>query len=177
MSIIIEFLKVFILLFIIYSDCFAQEKIPKFTDYPVTNIYAGKNHPLAKLSAFENDFRTRLNDAIKNKKPSFAGHYIVTGWGCGSGGCNMGAVIDVLTGRAYPFPVGLTSVSPLKPEFENEDGQEHIFKLNSRLMIFAGDLIESEHSKGDDTIEFYEFKGDKFVFIKSIPYGKKDYTQ
>jgi hypothetical protein len=119
----------------------------------------------------------RLKDAIKHEKPSFAGHYLVTSWGCGTGGCNTGAIIDAITGKAYLLPVALASVYPLKKEFENESGQEHIYKLNSRLMIFAGNIDTSQAEGGDDLIEFYEFKDDKFNFIKSMPYGKKDISQ
>jgi len=44
-------------------------------------------------------------------------------------------------------------------------------------MIFAGNLIDSEHGDGSDTIEFYEFKDGKFIFIKKMPYGRAANTQ
>ena len=125
------------------------------------------------MDSFGKSFRTRLRDAIEHEKPDFAGHFIVVKWGCGSGGCNSGAVIDAKTGKAYVFPVALSSVFPLRPEFEKEDGQEHLYKLNSRLMVFAGNLEGAKQGDGDDTVEFYEFKNDKFVFIRSIPYNHK----
>ena len=151
---------------------YAANKIPQFNNYPVEEIYTGKNHPLV-MDSFGKSFRTRLRDAIEHEKPDFAGHFIVVKWGCGSGGCNSGAVIDAKTGKAYVFPVALSSVFPLKPEFEKEDGQEHLYKLNSRLMVFAGNLEGAKQGDGDDTVEFYEFKNDKFVFIRSIPYNHK----
>lgn len=149
---------------------FAADKTPQFNDYAVTEVYSGKNHSLV-MDSFAKNFKTRLKEAIKNGKPTFAGHYIVTGWGCG-GGCSTGAIIDAITGRAYAFPVALMSVFPLKPEFEQENGQEHLYKLNSRLMVFAGNLEESGEGHGSDTIEFYEFKNDRFIFLKSMPYGR-----
>lgn len=154
------------------SNGFSQEKSPQFKDYPVDNAYTGKNHKLV-LDSFSKEYKTRLNDAIKSQQPSFAGHYIVTSWGCGSGGCNTGAIIDSISGHAYPFPVGLSSVYPLKKEFENDAGQEHLYKINSRLMIFAGNLDGAHDGDGSDTIEYYEFSSGKFNFIKAIPYGKK----
>jgi|GEM_PF-331163 len=147
-------------------------KIPKFKDYPAEKTYTGKNHSLV-LDEFSKQFKTRLSDAIKNNKPEFSGHYIVTGWGCGTSGCNTGAVIDVITGQTYPFPVALSSVYPVKPEFGDSDGQEHIYRLNSRLMIFAGNLEGMEQGNGEDTIAFYEFKDGKFVLLKAMPYGRK----
>jgi hypothetical protein len=65
----------------------------------------------------------------------------------------------------------MASVFPLKREFSNEDGQEHIYKLNSRLMIVAGNL-GSDNSDGSDTVEFYEFKNGAFKFLESRPYGR-----
>jgi len=145
-----------------------RDIIPKFKDYPVNEIYKGKNHPLVLDSSFAKDYRTRLRNAIKYGKPSFAGRYIVTGWGCGSGGCNIGAIIDASTGRAYPFPATMASVWPLKPEYSEEAGQEKIYRLNSRLMILAGNLNEVDM----DVIKFYEFKDNNFILIKTIPYGR-----
>ncbi len=82
-------------------------------------------------------------------------------------------MIDSKTGKAYLFPVAMSSVFPLKPEFEQENGQEHIYKLNSRLMVFAGNLEGTKQGDGVDTVEFYEFKNDQFLYIKSIPYNHK----
>lgn len=129
------------------------------------------------MDSFGKEYKTRLREAIAHEKPSFAGHYIVARWGCGSSGCNTGAIIDAITGQAYPFPVAISSVYPLKAEFEDERGQELIYKIDSRLMIFAGNIEGTAQGDGDDKVEFYEFKGGKFVFIKSMPYGRQDKTQ
>jgi uncharacterized protein YraI len=151
----------------------AKNSSTKFSDYPVTETYTGKNQPLI-LDDFSKNFKTRLQDAIKNGKPTFAGKYIVAGWGCGTGGCNTGAIIDATTGRAYQFPVGLSSVTTEDSKGEMQDYQEHEYKLDSRLMMFAGNLEGSEHTDGSDVIEYYEFRDGKFIFIKSMPYGKSN---
>ena len=154
----------------------SSEITPQFIDYPAEQIYSGPNQPLI-MDAFGKEYRTRLTEAITHGKPNFGGRYLVTRWGCGSGGCNEGAVIDATTGQAYPFPVMLSSVTPLKPEFENEDGQELIFELNSRLMIFAGNLYGQAQGEANDTVQFYEFKDGNFILIKSMPYNRLDKTQ
>jgi hypothetical protein len=143
-----------------------QIDTPKFNDYPVKKVYNGKNHPLV-LNEFGKTFKTRLSDAIKYNKPVFAGHYLVTSWGCGTS-CVSGGIIDAITGNAFPFPVAIMSVYPLKPEFENETGREIIYRLDSNLFILAGTLDDAE-----DTIQFYEFKNGEFVLLKSLSYGKK----
>ena len=142
----------------------------RFANFKAPAMYTGKNHPLV-MDEFSRLFKTRLDNAINTQKPSFAGQYLVTGWGCGSSGCNTGAVIDAKTGIVTPFPTSLSSVYPLKPMFADEDGQEQRYTLNSRLMIFAGNL-ESDNSPGLDMIESYEFKNGKFVFLDAQAYGR-----
>ena len=39
-------------------------------------------------------------------------------------------------------------------------------------MMFAGNLEGSEHTDGEDVIEYYEFTDGKFVFVKSMPFSK-----
>ncbi|WP_432725634.1 hypothetical protein [Variovorax sp. W6] len=150
--------------------------VPQFRDYPADAPYTGKNHPLVLDSDFARSYRTRLREAIASGKPSFAGRYIVTRWGCGTGGCNVGAVIDASTGHAISMPNALMSVYPLKPQYEKEDGQELIYKLSSRLLVQAGD-IDSSNSSGKDVVEFYELRDGKFRFIRSVPYGRADRTK
>lgn len=154
------------------NSIISTDTVPQFKNYPVEQIYTNENHPLI-LNEFGKKYKTRLSYALKHDKPNFAGHYIVVTWGCGTGGCNTGAVVDAITGEAYPFPISISSVSPLKPEYENDNGQELIYKLKSRIIVFAGNLDGSTNGNGEDTIEFYEFKDGEFVFLKSIPYGKK----
>ncbi len=152
------------------NTAYLKNTTQRLANYKAPAIYTGENHPLV-MDEFSRRFRTRLDNAISNQKLSFAGHYLVTGWGCGSSGCNTGAVIDAKTGVATPFPTSLSSVYPLKPAFADEDGQAHIYALNSRLMVFAGNL-ESENSSGRDMVEFYEFKNGKFVFLDAEAYGR-----
>jgi hypothetical protein len=147
-------------------------KVPQFKDYPADKIYTGPNHPLVISDAFSRLFRTRLRDAIKYGKPDFAGHYIVVIWGCGTAGCNTGGIIDAITGKAYSLPNGISSVFPLKPSCEKNDGQETIYRLNSRLMIRAGDIDEG-NGIGYDSIEFSEFSDGEFKLLAKKPYGCK----
>ncbi|SEF31818.1 hypothetical protein ABL840_23000 [Variovorax sp. NFACC27] len=154
----------------------ASPAVPQFKDYPADAPYTGKNHPLVLDSDFSRSYRTRLREAIASSKPSFAGRYIVTRWGCGTGGCNVGAVIDASTGHAISMPNALMSVYPLKSQYEKEDGQELIYKLSSRLLVQAGD-IDSSNSSGKDVVEFYELRDGEFRFIRSVPYGRADRTK
>lgn len=126
------------------------------------------------LDEFGKTRAAELRQALRTQRPNFASRHIITRWGCGSGGCNTGAVIDANTGQAWPLPVILTSVDPLKPAFQNEDGQALHYQLGSRLIVFAGDL-DTHHGDGKDSVQLYSFDEatGQFTFIKSMPYGRR----
>ena len=52
------------------------QKLPRFTDYPVSESFTAKTAPLV-LSREARTYRTRLKEAAR-EKPNFAGHFIVT---------------------------------------------------------------------------------------------------
>ncbi|HMV46348.1 MAG TPA: hypothetical protein PLD20_33270 [Blastocatellia bacterium] len=136
----------------------AQDKIPKFKDYPVTEVYHG---PVAQLVLTKDDlmFRTRLKEAAK-EKPNFAGNYILTFWGCGTE-CVMGAMIDAKTGKVYWLPSSLCCWGTLV-----DDKFSPIeYRLNSKLLVLSGERNEKE---GDNGAHFYKFENGTFTHIKSI---------
>lgn len=143
--------------------------VPRFKDYPATPVKVERNAPLV-LDEFSQHFRSQLEDAIRENKPEFAGKYLVVRWSCG-GGCHSGAVVDATTGKVFPFPVDVTSVFPLRPGFTSEHDQELHYRLDSRLMVFAGDM-ESENPKSD-VVLFYEFTGEEFKLLHEAPFGRK----
>lgn len=135
----------------------AQEKVPKFKDYPVKTTYRGKNAALL-LTRDSRTFKTRLKQALKGK-PNFAGHYIVTSWGCGTG-CEVGAIIDAKTGKTYffPFPIG-------QDNEVDEDFRPIEFRLGSKLIIFSGFRVDKDEDAG---ARFYKFENGQFKFLKFI---------
>lgn len=135
----------------------AQNGIPQFKDYPVKTVYRGKNARLL-LSRDARTFKTRLREASKGE-PNFAGHFIVTIWGCGTG-CQVGAVIDARTGKVFwlPFPVGQTSEV-------DEDFRPVEFRLDSKLIVFSGVRVDRDEPEG---ARFYKFENGRFKFLKFI---------
>src|SRR5258708_29779447 len=131
---------------------YAQAPIPQFKDYPSKSVYKGRNAPLV-LRLEDRTYRTRLR-AAASLKPNFAGHYILTAWGCGAE-CLMGAVIDAKSGSVYWLPHTICCWGT-----EVDDPIEH--RLDSRLIIFSGQRNEA----GDDGIHFYEFDNGKFVKLE-----------
>ena len=147
------------LVFLAAASTFGQNRIPQFKDYPAVGKYAGKNAPVI-ITADDRRFRTRLREAAQ-EKPNFAGHYIITAWGCGTG-CLMGAVIDANTGKVRWFPHSICCWG----EIERDDNFTPIvFRLDSRLIVFTGLRNERDRDQG---AHFYEFGKTGFKYIRTI---------
>jgi hypothetical protein len=137
----------------------AQNRIPQFRDYSVSEVYSGRTAPLA-LGRDDRMFKTRLAWAAKKQRPNFAGHYILTSWGCGTM-CLMGAVIDAKTGKVYWWNFSICCWS-----FDVDEKFEPIeFRLNSKLLVFSGARNEKD---GDVGAHFYKFENGRFVHVRSV---------
>ena len=146
-------------LVICFLRALGQSSVPHFKDYPAGETYKGTT---AALVLTKNDlaFKTRLRWAAKNLKPNFAGHYILTTWGCGAQ-CLMGAVIDAKTGRVYWWDFTICCWG-----FETDDKFNPIeFRPDSSLIVFSGLRNEKD---GDDGAHFYRFDRGRFVHIRSV---------
>lgn len=140
------------------SVVFTQNRLPRFKEYPVLESYFGANAPLV-LKRDDMMFRTRLREASK-EKPNFAGHYILTTWGCGTT-CLMGAVIDAKNGRVHWWNFSICCWG-----FDVDDRFQPIeFRLNSSLIVFSGARNEKE---GDVGAHFYKFENGRFVHVRSV---------
>lgn len=135
---------------------FAQGRVPRFAEYPVTTVYSGPNAPV-KLTRDDQSFRTRIRGAAKDKR-NFAGEYILAQWGCGAE-CLTTVVISARTGKVYSVPFSICCWS------SDVDAIE--FRLNSRLLIFRGMRDESEKDSEKDT-HYYEFRNGRFRFIRTV---------
>ena len=144
----------------------AQTPLPKFTDYPVSETFARKN---ARVVLTQNDrvYQTRLREVARDQRPNFAGHYILTIWGCGTS-CVMGAVIDAKTGRVHWWDF---SVCCWGSDVDDKWGPIQV-RLNSRLIIFSGARNEKD---GDIGTHFYKFEQGKFVHLKSTLNQNQDW--
>ena len=137
----------------------AQKRIPQFRDYPVSEAYIGKTASLA-LARDDRMFKTRLAWAAKNQRPNFAGHYILTTWGCGTT-CLMGAIINARTGKVHWWGFSICCWSS-----DADDKFQPIeFRLNSKLIVFSGARNEKD---GDVGAHFYKFENARFIHVKSV---------
>ena len=113
---------------------FAQSTTPTFTQYAAKvektrNVKVNlKSHKNAGM------FRTNLRDAAK-EGVNFAGHYILTTWGCGTN-CSKSAIIDARNGRVF-FPDQLEGAAFGFCELP-DDTEPIVYKADSRLLILSG---------------------------------------
>jgi hypothetical protein len=92
-------------------------------------------------------YRTNLRNAAKGGV-NFAGHYILTSWGCGTN-CNVGAIIDARNGKVF-FPAQLAGFGVGFESWLGDDDPLE-FKPGSKLLIlkgYANSELDKEHPVG-----------------------------
>lgn len=142
----------------------AQDKaFPRFEDFPVKETFNG--HPAQPIldTPGLRLYRTKIREAAA-KGPDFAGYYAVASWGCGAG-CQLGAVVDLKSGRTLALPYVMTAF----PDYDFvEDPQAPLYlayKIDSRLIVIKGC---PGGPKG--CASFYtEWTGAEFKLIRKIP--------
>jgi hypothetical protein len=110
-------------------------KAPQFTDYAVRDIFRGRAAKVDLGSPENRNYRTRLKEAAA-QKANFAGHYVVTTWGCGTS-CANGAAVDLTSGKVTFLPATICCWGDVDKDFKPAQ-----FEARSRLIIFHGQLNE-----------------------------------
>lgn len=110
------------------------EEVVRQRDIEPISIYEGQTaevdfstYPEAKL------FYTAIN-SLTFSEPNFAGHYVITFWGCGTD-CVGFAIVDSITGEIAAYVPA------------NEEGNSYSFDLNSRLLVL-NPKEDFEHHRG-----------------------------
>ena len=159
----------FIFLMLFSFNAFAQ-KTPSFNQYS-SKIEKAKTKTI-DFSSHKNarTFRTNLKNALKDGV-NFAGHYILTTWGCGTN-CSDSAIIDARSGKVF-FPKELEGAGFGFCEL-NDETEPLVYKSNSRLLVLSGfkggDLNSEKTACG---IYYFEWTGTSF---KKVGFVKKKRT-
>ena len=147
-------------LFLAFSSIgFAQSATPTFTQY-AARVEKNRNVRVNLRShKHANMFRTNLRNAAK-EAVNFAGHYILTTWGCGTN-CSQSAIIDARNGSVF-FPDELEGSVFGFCEF-SDDTEPIVYKANSRLLVLNG-FKGGDFDKKDGRCGIYylEWTGTKF---------------
>lgn len=153
-------------LLLVVSGAFAQTpRTPRFEQYPAKVEKARVKAIDFKRNPDAKTFRTRLSEAIR-EGVNFAGHYVVAGWGCGTG-CISGAIIDARTGNVY-WPIEFNALSVWYSGDSYAD-EPVAYRKDSRLIVISGS--PGVKDGGQDKPQgkyYYEWKGNRLHLIKFV---------
>jgi len=138
----------------------ATSGIPRFESHPAAAGPPERNAPLV-LTRRDREYRTRLRAAAAGPA-NFAGHYVLTSWGCGTE-CRYGAAVNLRTGRVTFLPFATCCFG------EAPDGTEDAiaFRRDSSLLVLLG--MTDDRGAGAGT-HYYRIRGDRFVHLRSVPF-------
>lgn len=142
-------------------------KPPIFTQYPAAVEKARAKDIDFRHSPGAGSFRTRLREGLA-EGVNFAGHYIVVGWGCGTG-CISGAIVDARNGRAY-FPNAFHDIASWWDDNGYTD-EPVKYRKNSRLFVITGISGDQEERADDNNIwgdYYYEWKNNGLRLVKFV---------
>jgi hypothetical protein len=161
------------------SPAFPQARLPKFKDFPAAEVFSGEPvKPILRTSE-ERRYRTVISrgvtkswgveDGISGVElgvpgPSFAGHYVIVTWGCGSP-CLMAAIVDLKTGQIFPPPFhhGPGRYFQVPWAFPMKALE---YRLDSRLLI--ANICESEKvSRVEGRLSYQSLRCGAHYFVMS----------
>jgi len=162
--------RVFVLfsLTILSVSAFGQAaSVPKFAAYPATVEKAKAKSIDFKKNPDALTFRTRLTDGLK-RGVNFAGHYIVVGWGCGTG-CISGAILDARTGNVF-WPEQFNALGVWYGG-EEYTAEPVAYRKNSRLLIITGVPAQKSDAVTEKPsgVYYYEWKNNRLRQVKFVP--------
>lgn len=143
------------------------DSFPQFEKYPAAVLKRTARAIDFRNSPGASSFRTRLREALKGEV-NFAGRYIITGWGCGTG-CSHSAIIDAKTGRVY-FPDELLGVSAAYGDLP-DDYEVYSYRKDSRLLIIRGKPgpdVENARNRKQGTY-YFEWRANRLRLLRFVP--------
>ncbi|MGH8053326.1 MAG: hypothetical protein ACREP4_05335 [Stenotrophomonas sp.] len=136
---------------------------PKFTDYPVADIYSGSTATLDTSSEEARTFRTRISDALSRNPVDFAGEYTSASWGCGTS-CSYTTFVNKRTGQVIKSGLG----GELGPRVRK-------FVPDSDLLIAEGGEVDDDYNSTGNYAFFYRLQNDEFQLITKVPVPEEIY--
>jgi hypothetical protein len=150
---------------------FAQSTTPTFKKYAARVEKTGNVKVNLKSHKNANTYRTNLRNAAK-EGVNFAGHYILTTWGCGTN-CSQSAVIDARNGKVF-FPRVLEGAGFGFCDLA-DDAEPIVYRADSRLLVlsgFKGGELELENSRCG--IYYLEWTGTNFKQVKFVEKKRRE---
>ena len=163
---------------------FAQSETPTFKRYAAEVKTINNTRVNLKSHKDANTFRTNLRNAAK-AGVNFAGHYILTTWGCGTN-CSQSAIIDARNGQVF-FPAefaglinGFCDVPEVSdptdaPQMPDDLEAPILYKADSRLLILRGYKGGDFNKNGHCGVYYLEWTGTEFKQVNFVE-GKRSET-
>ena len=130
---------------------------PKFTDYPVAELYSGPTAKLDTSSEEARTFRTRISESLAKYPVDFAGEYTSAGWGCGTM-CGYTTFVSKRTGKIIKGGLG------------GEFGPDIVkFLPDSEMVIAEGGEVDDDFNSTGNFAFFYRLQNDELVLITKVP--------
>lgn len=129
----------------------------RFEEFRTPAVYHGQVAPPVLRNAQDKRFRTMIRNAAASEKINFAGHYVLSAFGCG-GGCLQIFALDARSGEVswLPFTVSWAVEDKL---FDTEI-MPLDYRIDSNLVVVAGS--RDEHGHGT---YYYVFEQGRFRLL------------
>lgn len=140
--------------------------VPDFKDYPAPSLYTRLAAKLLTDSEFSRFYKTRLAQAM-TQKPTFAGEYVVAGWGCGGGGCYVQSLVNKRTGKAIETGFQARNrIVDFAKRLEVRVGEEiKEIRIHSRLLVTRR-ITEEEPRQYFE--KYYVVSQDRLKLLKKV---------
>lgn len=136
-----------------------------FQHYPAEAEFKGTPAKPILATRFEQSYRTQIREQAR-KGPSFAGHFTLAKWGCGSP-CLRFVIVDATSGTVYDpgIIVGCANRYGLEAKID--------FRLRSRLIAATG-VSEARVSSTEVVCgtNYYLWNGEHLKFVHFEPWPK-----
>ena len=131
------------------------DSAPTFDAFPVAPLYQGKTAPVDLSHEEAREFQTHLRRTTK-EPVNFAGQYVLTTWGAGSG-CTYGAIVSKATGKVHLLPGVICNLG--------RSSDRITYQKDSRLLILTGYLNDQDPNGR----YFYELTPAGFNHLLTLP--------
>jgi hypothetical protein len=162
-------------------------RLPRFEDYPVTELFKGT--PAAPIieTSLQRMYRTRIRegatkgwgvfrDGKEQPGPNFAGHYLIIQWGCGTA-CLMMVVVDALTGRIYylPLSVGELGNQRIGVPWFGYSPAELDFRVTSSLFTMNACPDQSTNPNASCYSYYYLWRNNEWSLLRRVRLNEKPF--
>ena len=137
----------------------AANSPPRFEDFSVSGTYG---EPLGRPildTPSKMEYRTRIRAAAA-RSPNFAGEFVLSTWGCGTG-CQQFVIVNPHTGYVLMAPFAPQGGETMYADGENWERID--WRPNSRLLIVNGKVTNDE--KELDAHHYYIFDGRELHYL------------